>query len=152
MGSIFFPDNDWLRQVDHIRGYWNPKRKLGITALFSEITKISLISWKKRPWGFKTCNKKKWNTNFDLDHSIWKNRTSSIYSRFSPCEHPAVTDSPSLSRNSARMPRVFACDVSFGHGTESWTNFLVRISSGDFLLGFLVRTSKAEFVIFHFVF
>ena len=38
MGSIFFfPDNDYVRQVDHIKGYWNPNRKLGVTAHFSEI-------------------------------------------------------------------------------------------------------------------
>ena len=37
MGSIF-PDNDYVRQVDHIGGYWNPKRKLGVTTHFSEIT------------------------------------------------------------------------------------------------------------------
>ena len=40
MGSIFFPDNDYVRQEDHIRGYWNPKRKLGINTHFSEITAL----------------------------------------------------------------------------------------------------------------
>ena len=39
-GKYFFPDNDYVRQVDHIRGYWNPKRKLGVTTHFSEITAL----------------------------------------------------------------------------------------------------------------
>ena len=39
-GKYFFPDNDYMRQVDHIRGYWNPKRKLGVTTHFSEITAL----------------------------------------------------------------------------------------------------------------
>ena len=39
-GKYFFPDNDYVRKVDHIRGYWNPKRKLGVTAHFSEITAL----------------------------------------------------------------------------------------------------------------
>ena len=30
----FFPDNDCVRQVDHIKGYWNPKRKLRVTTHF----------------------------------------------------------------------------------------------------------------------
>ena len=38
MGSIFFPHNDYVRQVDHTRGYWNLKKKLGVTTHFSEIT------------------------------------------------------------------------------------------------------------------
>ena len=37
-GKYFFPDNDYMRQVDHIGGYWNPQRKLGVTMHFSEIT------------------------------------------------------------------------------------------------------------------
>ena len=48
-GKYFFPDNDYVRQVDHIRGYWNPKRKLGVTSHFSEITTMNLkpmkIQW-----------------------------------------------------------------------------------------------------------
>ena len=39
-GEYFFPDNDYVRQVDHISGYWNPKRKLGVTTHFSEITAL----------------------------------------------------------------------------------------------------------------
>ena len=39
-GKYFFPDNDFVRQVDYIRGYWNPKRKLGVTTHFSEITAL----------------------------------------------------------------------------------------------------------------
>ena len=39
-GKYFFPDNDYVRQVDHIRGYWNPKRKLGVTTHFSESASI----------------------------------------------------------------------------------------------------------------
>ena len=33
-GKYFFPDNDYVRQVDH------PKRKLGVTTHFSEITAL----------------------------------------------------------------------------------------------------------------
>ena len=33
-----------MRQVDHIRGSWNPKRKLGVTTHFSEITALSIFS------------------------------------------------------------------------------------------------------------
>ena len=39
-GKYFFPVNDYVRQVDHIRGYWNPKRKLGVTMHFAEITAL----------------------------------------------------------------------------------------------------------------
>ena len=39
-GKYFFPDNDYVRQVDHISGYWNPKRKLGVAPNFSEITAL----------------------------------------------------------------------------------------------------------------
>ena len=34
---FFFPDNDYVRQVYHIRGYWIWKRKLGVSTHFSEI-------------------------------------------------------------------------------------------------------------------
>ena len=40
MGSIFFPDNDYVRQVDYTKDYWNPQRKLGVTTHFSEIDKL----------------------------------------------------------------------------------------------------------------
>ena len=49
-GKYFFPDNGYVRQVDHISSYWNPKRKLGVTAHFSEITASNII------WG-KTLNR-----------------------------------------------------------------------------------------------
>ena len=39
-GKYFFPDHDYVRQVDHIRGYQNPKRNLGVTAHFSEIVAL----------------------------------------------------------------------------------------------------------------
>ena len=39
-GKYFLSDNDYVRQVDHVRGYWNPKRKLGVTMHFSEITAL----------------------------------------------------------------------------------------------------------------
>ena len=39
-GKYFFPDNGYVRQVDYIRGYWNPNRKLGVTTHFSEITAL----------------------------------------------------------------------------------------------------------------
>ena len=60
-----FPHNDYMRQVDHIRGYWNPKRKLGVTTHFSEITVLqygerrgtvnSIFSTKAFPLRSATC-------------------------------------------------------------------------------------------------
>ena len=39
-GEVFFPDNDYVRQVDYTKGYWNPQRKLGVTTHFSEINEL----------------------------------------------------------------------------------------------------------------
>ena len=39
-GKYFSRDNDYVRQVDHISGCLNPKRKLGVTTHFSEITAL----------------------------------------------------------------------------------------------------------------
>ena len=44
-GKYFFPDNDDVRQVDHISGYWNPKRKLGVTTHFFRDNCASI--WRK---------------------------------------------------------------------------------------------------------
>ena len=44
-GKYFFPVNDYVRQVDHIRGYWNPKRKLGVTTHFFRDNCASI--WRK---------------------------------------------------------------------------------------------------------
>ena len=38
-----FPRYDYVRQVDHIRSYWNPKRKLGVATHFSEITALQSL-------------------------------------------------------------------------------------------------------------
>jgi len=39
-GKYFFPDNDYVRQVDHIRNKKKTKRKLGVTTHFSEISAL----------------------------------------------------------------------------------------------------------------
>ena len=48
--KYFFPDNDYVRQVDHIRGYWNSKRKLGVTTHFSEITVLQYGEKPEKRW------------------------------------------------------------------------------------------------------
>ena len=40
MGSIFFPENDYVRQIDYTKDYWNPQRKLWVTTHFSEINEL----------------------------------------------------------------------------------------------------------------
>ena len=44
-GKYFFPDNDYVRQVDHIRGYWNPKKKTGGNHPFFRDNRASM--WRK---------------------------------------------------------------------------------------------------------
>ena len=37
MEVFFFSENEY---VDHTKGYWNPKRKLGVTTHFSELNAL----------------------------------------------------------------------------------------------------------------
>ena len=37
MEVFFFSENDY---VDHTKGYWNPKRQLGVTTHFSELNAL----------------------------------------------------------------------------------------------------------------
>ena len=69
-GEYFFPDNDYVRRVDFIRGYWNPKRKLGVTTHFSEIT---ALQYGEKHWIgiFKKNDKKSLFPKFQSVHVNW---------------------------------------------------------------------------------